>query len=319
VHAPAKINLTLAVLGGPRPDGYHALRGVFARLELADELAITEQASPTGRAAEKVRLAPGSLPLELPAEPSGDLIRRAAGLLRAWADRPLPAITLELVKRVPVAAGLAGGSSDGAAGLRLLAATWGLAITPDELVSMALELGADVPFFLGAAPVAVVSGRGETVEPLPAALAGTGVLIVDTGGKPSTGDVFRAYDERRPSGNRASDTEANGSMATARLAAAIRGGATPTSLAELATELREGNDLYPAAATIIPHLADTRAWLDDVLARPALLSGAGSALFLLYPSRSDAEEAERRVADAVGGRPRRIPQPTLIATAIAAR
>jgi 4-diphosphocytidyl-2-C-methyl-D-erythritol kinase len=306
VRAPAKVNLTLAVAPGPGPDGYHELRGVFARLELADELSITSVGTPTDAAAETLDVVPGSLTAEHPA----DLILLAAARVRAWAGRPLPALAIGVNKRIPIAAGLAGGSSDGAAALGLVASAWGLEIPAAAASSLALGLGADAPFFLGPSPVALVGGRGEQVNALPAGITGAGILLVVAGGKPSTGDVFAAYDAHPPR---------SGSQATAAtdvLVDALRAGLDANGLAALAGRLRDANDLYPAAARLMPHLATVRETIERALGRPALLSGAGSTLFVIYPSAdaagTDAAHLERSLGELPSGRPE------IIATAIAA-
>jgi len=151
LQAPAKINLCLRVLG-KRPDGYHDIDSVFAKVSLFDTLSF--------------RAAPG---IELTTEgfdagPSADnLVVRAARALRAGRPR-LPGVRMHLVKRIPSGAGLGGGSSDAAAALRGLDRFWGLGLTPRELHGLAASLGSDVPFFLHGA-AARVSGRGEVVEP----------------------------------------------------------------------------------------------------------------------------------------------------------
>ena len=305
VRAPAKINLTLGVAPGPGPDGYHELRGVFARLELADELSITSVGAPTDSAAETLEFAPGSLASEHPA----DLILQAAERVRAWTARPLPALTIGVNKRIPIAAGLAGGSSDGAAALRLVASAWGLDIPAAEASSMALGLGADAPFFLAPSPVALVGGRGEDVTRLPATIAGAGILLVVAGGKPSTREVFATHDTLPPRPGPAA-------AATDVLVDALRAGLEADGLAALADRLRDANDLYPAAGQLMPHLGSVRETIERALGRPALLSGAGSTLFVIYPSAeaaaTDALRLERALSDLPGGRPKTIP------TAIAA-
>ena len=305
ILAPAKINLTLGVLGGSGADGYHELRGVFARLVLADELALSSIGEPSDDAGESLRAVPGSIAVDHPS----DLILRAAALVRAWAERPLPTLTIDVLKRIPIAAGLAGGSSDGVAALRLLAEAWRLEIPAPALAAMALGLGADAPFFLGASPVALIGGRGERVEPLPAGIAGAGIVLVVVGGKPSTGAVFDEHDRF------VGDSTGSASAATDLLVDALRGGLTPRGLADLAPQLREGNDLFPAALRLIPHLGETRRWVETALGRAALLSGAGSTLFVVYPSAEDATGAGRRLEGALAARPSR--RPLIIATAIA--
>jgi 4-diphosphocytidyl-2-C-methyl-D-erythritol kinase len=161
VRAPAKINWTLEVLR-IRPDGYHELRSVLQTVGLEDRVVLRE--------------APG-LELALGGEagpladnpPEQNLAWRAADLLRRH-RRVRRGVRIELEKRIPVAAGLGGGSSDAAAVLRGLNALWDLGEPDANLVELASEVGSDPPFFI-VGGTAEVSGRGEQVRPLPDAAA----------------------------------------------------------------------------------------------------------------------------------------------------
>lgn len=149
--APAKINWTLEVLCR-RADGYHEVRSVMQTIDLCDEL--------EAHAAD-------SLTLEVngPQEPPGDdLVIRAARSLAEETQRE-SAVAIVLRKRIPVGAGLGGGSSDAAATLRLLNQYWDLGLTVEELSDLGARLGSDVPFFLRGG-TALVEGRGERVTPL---------------------------------------------------------------------------------------------------------------------------------------------------------
>ncbi len=153
-NAPAKINLALEVLGR-REDGYHEVRTVLRTIGLADELTV----APTG-ATSRVELRvepPGSAPQE------GNLVLAAARLLNVERFGP---VSIALAKRIPVAAGLGGGSSDAAAALLSLRRFYGLAIGDDELSALGAKLGSDVPFFI-AGGTAIATGRGEQLTPLP--------------------------------------------------------------------------------------------------------------------------------------------------------
>jgi 4-diphosphocytidyl-2-C-methyl-D-erythritol kinase len=300
--APAKINLTLGVSRSRRPDGYHDLRGVFARLTLADEVALGP--APRTAGGDLLRWRGAAIPA------ADDLALRALSALRSWAGRPLPPLVVTVRKRIPVAAGLAGGSSDAAAALRLAARAWGLAVGPETLAGIGLGVGSDVPFFLGPAPVALVEGRGERLAPLSAGAGGTAVLLVCAEGKPSTARIFAAFDASAgfggAEGSGADETGAGApadgpppGAASDRLAALLRRGAGPADLVELAGELRDANDLYTAAAAVTTGLAGLRARVEERLARPALLSGAGPTLFALYASRAEAAAAARALRPAL--------------------
>lgn len=291
VEASAKLNLTLAVLGGP-VDGYHPLRGVFARLALADELVLDAVGAPGGADHLRIRYGQRAGPDSIADE--GDLVLRAMAALRSWAGRPLAGLDLSLRKRIPAAAGLGGGSSDGAAALRLAAGAWRLRVPPAELAAIAIGLGADVPFFLGRSSLALVGGRGEQITPLSwRRAAGAGVLLICRPGKPSTGQVFAAHDAL-PSG------AAQALEVTDAIVRALRARRPAPAPATMAALLRDANDLFEAAASLMPWLPGWRRTIEGVLGRPAMLSGAGPTLAVLYPSLAEAQRARRALGAALG-------------------
>ena len=157
LQAPAKINLTLEVLG-KRPDGYHEIRSVMQTIALADRVTLT----PADEISLALRGAAGPLAEEPPAT---NLTFRAAQLLRRRAGTHSGA-QIELHKNIPIAAGLGGGSSDAAATLRGLRELWQLDISDEEFSAIAAELGTDVPFFLRGG-TALAAGRGDKIETLP--------------------------------------------------------------------------------------------------------------------------------------------------------
>ncbi len=166
--AHAKVNLVLEVIGR-RSDGYHALRSVMAPLAFGDRLSV--RVAVRGRD----RLAVRGLDAGPPAD---NLVLRAAALLRADAgSTDLPPLAFVLRKRIPVAAGLGGGSSDAAAALQLAAAAWGIRLTQGRQRRLAASLGSDVPFFTTGGWV-LVGGRGERLSPLPPPGGPPGVLLV---------------------------------------------------------------------------------------------------------------------------------------------
>ncbi|MDP2675876.1 MAG: 4-(cytidine 5'-diphospho)-2-C-methyl-D-erythritol kinase, partial [Dehalococcoidia bacterium] len=150
LYTPAKVNWTLEVLGRLPQADYHEVCTVMQTIELCDALEFGP--------GEGVRLE-----VEGPHEASGDdLVLRAAALLGGGGGR---GARIRLTKRIPVAAGLGGGSSDAAATLRGLDELWGLGLGGEKLAEMAAGLGSDVPFFL-AGGTALAEGRGERVTPL---------------------------------------------------------------------------------------------------------------------------------------------------------
>jgi 4-diphosphocytidyl-2-C-methyl-D-erythritol kinase len=156
VEAPAKINLHLRVVGR-RADGFHEVQTLLQTIDLVDEL----RAGPAPAGTLEFCLDPGG------SVQSGDenLVVRAAHALRERAGIDDGA-NIELIKRIPVGAGLGGGSTDAAATLVLLDALWDLRFERETLEAIAAELGSDVPFFLESG-LALATGRGEIVQPLP--------------------------------------------------------------------------------------------------------------------------------------------------------
>ncbi len=356
-EAPAKINLVLEVVGR-RPDGFHELASVFAPLALADELTVRPMPPGADAGNAESPALPGAghaRPSDAPAAPGVDvlaiegapglstgdnLVLRAAALLRRAAvasEIPRTAVTgpgrpraapacgplaFRLRKRIPVAAGLGGGSSDALAALDLAAAAWGLRLGARLRRELAAALGSDVPFFaLGS--WAHVRGRGEVLRRLPAPAGGPlGVLLVVPAARLSTRDVFAALDAagegrdsaaegRRTSGERDAVARTAGTPvspgarggAAARLATAIRGGADVREIAAI----EPANDLLPAAVALLPELEPLRQALAGLLGRQVHLSGSGPTLAVLYPSPGGARRAATvvRAAAARGA----LPQP----------
>jgi 4-diphosphocytidyl-2-C-methyl-D-erythritol kinase len=286
-RAAGKINLGLAV-SGRRPDGFHELASVFLRLALADEL--TVRAGPRGVSDTLAIRGDPRCPVE------GNLVlRAAAGLRRAIPDgSSLPGLAFELEKRIPMGAGLAGGSTDAAAALRLGVAAWraaargtDVAAIGVDLAALGARLGADVPFFLSGASAAMVSGVGERIAPLPALLTPVGVLLMTPSFPIATPAAFAAFDRMPPPGPGAA-------AAVDGLRQAWASGLDGATLAELAHSLRDANDLWAAVVALEPRMEPIRADLGASLGRPVLLTGSGSTLVALYPSLEAARAAASR-------------------------
>jgi 4-diphosphocytidyl-2-C-methyl-D-erythritol kinase len=262
LRAPAKLNLCL-YLGGRREDGLHELCSLFEPLELADLIEV--------RPAERDEvICPG-------VEGENLATRALAGLReRGWEREPL---RVEIEKRVPVAAGLGGGSGDAAAILRLAAGEVA------ELPQLAAELGADVPSQIRPA-LALVSGAGERVEPLPEPAAHAAVLLPGGGGL-STAAVFAAAD-RLGLGR--------GPEELAELAGRLRevagAGASPLSYPELLV-----NDLEPAALSVRPDVGEALERLRAAGAPVAILSGSGPTAVGLFADLA----AARAAGETLGG------------------
>jgi 4-diphosphocytidyl-2-C-methyl-D-erythritol kinase len=177
VHTPAKLNLFLEILG-KRDDGYHELETLMVTVNLLDTLIFTEEHSTdirlrcSGRGVRMEAPAPTRVGLSnsaaaeavVPAD-ADNLVVKAAQLLHEHAGVEA-GVHITLVKRIPAAAGLAGGSSDAAATLMALNRFWKLKLGKNELQRLASQLGSDVAFFVDGTSAAVCHGRGEIIEPL---------------------------------------------------------------------------------------------------------------------------------------------------------
>lgn len=260
--APAKVNLTLEVLGR-RPDGYHEIASVIGTVDLHDDVRVAPSK------ALEVRIRP-----DVGAARGDDLASRAARALAA-ATRREPRARIEIRKRIPVAAGLGGGSSDAAAVLRGLAVLWR---TPEaDLARIGATVGSDVPFFAAGHALARVGGRGERVEPLPPPPDGLWIALVTLPARAATADVFAA------AGGAASDGRATSEAA----ALFTRGRADPAALRRLAR-----NDLTAAAEHVCPAIADARA-AASARGIDLVLSGSGPSLFAIADDRADAIRVAR--------------------------
>jgi 4-diphosphocytidyl-2-C-methyl-D-erythritol kinase len=260
VLAPAKLNLCL-YLGPTRPDGLHELLSLFVPISLSDRLTITEA---KGEEDEVV----------CPAVEGPDLTARALTALReaGW-TRPRMQIVVE--KRIPVAAGLGGGSADAAAVLRLARGD-----LPDaELLRIGARLGADVPSQIEPR-FALVEGAGEEVTPLPDPEPFAAVLLPDPEGL-STPAVYAEAD-RLGLGRSAAEL----AELRERLLAAARDGARPLAYRELLV-----NDLGRAALSLRPAIGEALAALEGAGAELALVTGSGPTAVGLFATDADALRA----------------------------
>lgn len=186
VVAHAKLNLFLRILAR-EPSGYHQIETAFALLELADELVVT-------RTAAGVTLETGAPDLGPPEENLA--VRAARAVLEATGNTF--GVAISLTKRIPVQAGLGGGSSDAAAALHAVNALANHVVPRHELLHFAARLGADVPFFASGAPLAVGWGRGERLFRLAAPPAAPALVALPPVAV-ATPDAYRWWDELHPS------------------------------------------------------------------------------------------------------------------------
>jgi 4-diphosphocytidyl-2-C-methyl-D-erythritol kinase len=289
--APAKLNLFLEV-AGRRADGFHELETLMVPVRLFDRLSLTVLPLP-GEQAGRIELAtrwsiaenarrdsPLGSDLDQFSGPS-NLIVRALQLLQESSGCRQGA-RVELTKRIPVGAGLGGGSSDAAAALVLANHAWRLGWNRDELSEVAGRLGSDVPFFLAGGP-AVCRGRGELVERV-AGLTPLHFVVAKLPAALSTADVFAAWDSATPS-----ERPAGGLR---DLLGALRDGRLG-SLRQFMT-----NHLESAATRLLPRLARVRDAFAQLDLVGSQLTGSGSAYFGVCRNRAHA----RRMAAILRGR-----------------
>ena len=276
IQAPAKLNLFFEVLA-KRNDGYHEIETLMCPIDLYDTLHFQEDPNgqlelrcrrvfgvdgPSGRGLDEVSEGPDNLVMR-----AVELVRRRTGIRRG--------ATLRLVKRIPAAAGLGGGSSDAAAALVAANEGWQLGRSREELIEWATELGSDVPFFLVAAP-AVCRGRGERITPV----AGLGMLHFVV--------------VRPPEG-----------LATAAVYGACRSAAEPRKIAPLIKALQQGdwkqagrrlhNRLQPAAEGLSPWIKRLHQEFSQENFVGHGMSGSGTSYFGLCRHARHARRCARRL------------------------
>jgi 4-diphosphocytidyl-2-C-methyl-D-erythritol kinase len=259
LRALAKLNLDLRVLG-KRPDGYHELRTIFQTISLADVIHLSF--TPARRTA---------IALDGPLDIPDNLVVRAARLAMD-AMRAAGRVEIRLAKRIPMGAGLGGGSSDAAAILLALPVLAGRVIELTQLLEIAQQLGSDVPFFLFGGRVAAI-GRGTELFPLPDSPAQYGVLI-DPGIHVSTPEAYRLLGgsltsglQEHKIGSFQSQVWGQGCLSTC------------------------ANDFEEVIFQQHPRLGVIKKQLLRSGASPAMMTGSGSALFGIFPDRARAVRA----------------------------
>jgi 4-diphosphocytidyl-2-C-methyl-D-erythritol kinase len=281
VRVPAKLNLQLAV-GPPRADGYHGLVTVFHAVSLFDEVtaesAGRDGVSVSGEGADRV-----------PCDQDNLALRAVAALRAAVGGRAARAagVHVTIAKRIPVAAGLAGGSADAAAALVACNELWGSGLGQQQLVEVAAKVGSDVAFAL-LGGTAVGRGRGERLTPALAPATAYHWVLAFADGYLSTPEVYATLDRLR-SGARGGPGGAPGDGPGHR-----PGPAEPDLDAALMSALRSGdarlvgrtlsNDLQQAALSLFPPLRKTLSAGLELGALGALVAGSGPTCVFLAAS-----------------------------------
>jgi 4-diphosphocytidyl-2-C-methyl-D-erythritol kinase len=264
LRTPAKVNLFLEVLR-KRPDGYHDLATLMLAVSLYDTLEIQEcQADEVRLECDQAGLSTGPDNLVVRA---AQLVRERFGIRKG--------LQVRLWKRIPLAAGLAGGSSDAAAMLAGLNRLWRLGLDQDELIRLGGELGSDVSFFF-APPAAWCTGRGEVVQPVPLGRPLDLVLVCPPVGL-STAQVFGRL--KVPEGPE------DGSR--------LRQAVTAGDVEELGRRLH--NRLQPTAEELCPAVAEWCQRLAGIRPVGQLMTGSGSTVFALARDSVDALRITRQL------------------------
>jgi 4-diphosphocytidyl-2-C-methyl-D-erythritol kinase len=258
LRAPAKVNLCLRV-GPLRQDGYHRLTTLFQAIDCYDRLELFDADETT-----------------VEGFPEDTLVTAALAALGETRR-------VRLTKRIPVAAGLGGGSSDAAAVLRALRGDR----DPNELHAIARSLGADVPFFLTGAETGFGTGRGDRIQPLPDFPRGHAFVLVPPGRGLSAREVFAAS-EPNPI-FRAVEGDLVRAMHTVR------------RVEDVAALM--ANDLEPAVLALRPEVGEALSALRGEGALAAILSGSGPTAFGLFRNRQEAESAAARIPGSLAASP----------------
>ena len=261
LRAPAKINLFLRVVG-KRPDGFHELETLFERIDLADELTFEPHPADLTLTCDAPTLSCGE----------DNLVIKAARLLKRETGTTAGA-TMRLAKRIPIAAGLGGGSSDAATTLIGLSRLWQLTVPEERLLALGASLGSDVPFFLYKVPLAVGRGRGERCQPVASTMALSHVLVIPDD-RLATKEIY--------AGSRFNLTIPRPSITIVEHA--LRNG----SLSELAQAI--WNDLEPEAIRRCPAIETIQSRLRALGCLGVRLSGSGPSVFGLCRDRAHADD-----------------------------
>ena len=274
--APAKLNLTLQVLGR-RPDSYHLLDSLVAFTAYGDTVTVRE-------APDLSLTLDGPFGGALAGDGQENLVLKAARLLAGHLGIP-PLAAITLTKRLPVASGIGGGSSDAAATLLALRALWQIDVDAQALAALALKLGADVPVCL-ARQAARLEGIGERVSPAPA-LPPVPVTLVNPGAGLATPAVFKARDGAFSLGPGPAGVLQQSPRDAAGLAAALE---------------PYPNDLTEPAIRLLPVIGEC---LAQLAAQPgcllARMSGSGATCFGLFAAPAAAEAASAAIKSANPG------------------
>jgi 4-diphosphocytidyl-2-C-methyl-D-erythritol kinase len=291
IDCPAKLNLYLDVLGS-RTDGFHELETLLVPVRICDQLRWEDTPNLPAKPSLRIRELPHPCSATAESLSSGadNLVSRATERL-AQAAGLEPRGTFELTKRIPMQAGMGGGSSNAAAALLLANAAWGVGYSRRRLAELAAEVGSDVPFFLSGG-AAVCRGRGEIVEAV-SGLPRLHFVIVKPPTSLSTAKVFDSWDQQRDAAVIETHVEKHaGASGLNSLIEVLRNGA----LAQAGQWMV--NQLESAAGAISPWILRLRQELSKQGLCGPMMTGSGSACFGMARSATQA----RRIARLLSGR-----------------
>jgi 4-diphosphocytidyl-2-C-methyl-D-erythritol kinase len=267
VQAPAKVNLHLRVYGR-RPDGFHGIRSLFQALTLSDEVVVRSLKKPDAVEIDGV--------FDCPPE-STTLYKAALAFRKETGIRA--GLSISAMKRVPAGAGLGGGSGDAAAVLRALDALFGTGLSPETLARLGSSVGSDVPFFLSCG-AALVSGRGERVEPI-GCRGDLSFAVVFPGFPIGTAWAYGLLDAERREDSREPDPPP----------------------AELEAAYRAQPSTWPFANSFEPYIGARRSAIPEIKGRLlaegasfASMSGSGSSVFGVFEESGAASAACQRLS-----------------------
>jgi 4-diphosphocytidyl-2-C-methyl-D-erythritol kinase len=262
MNAPAKINLTLNVLG-KRSDGYHELETVMHKINLSDRLCFKPFSA--------IRIYGNDDSLDWG---SSNLVYKAALLILSRYSSH-PGVEIYVEKNIPTGAGLAGGSTDAAATLAGINNLYALNVSSQDIFELAELLGSDVPFCLPSGPpTALAKGRGEILTPLPLSRR-LALVIIKPDFSLSTSEIYRRFN--RDNVSRHADT------------AAFIKAAKSGSLTAMARAME--NELESVSVLDYPIIASIKKHLENAGALKALMTGSGSSVFGLFADAAGAEKA----------------------------
>jgi 4-diphosphocytidyl-2-C-methyl-D-erythritol kinase len=286
--APAKINLYLEILGD-RPDGYHELVMILQSIDLADKIDLRAIGTDTIR----VRCEHPQVPTD-----NSNLAYRAAQLMaQQFPDSfaQYGGVEITIQKRIPVAAGLAGGSTDAAAVVVGIDLLWQLGLTQSELQELAAQLGSDVPFCV-AGGTAIATGRGEQLSPLPSLDSLYVVLGKHRSLSVSTPWAYQTYRQQFGS-SYVKDRQSLETRAQAVHSGAIVKAIIHEDGVQIGQRLR--NDLERVVLPEYPEVSQLRQAFQDSGALGAMMSGSGPTVFGLCQSYNQAQQLQQQVRAAI--------------------